>query len=111
MCAAAATIPGDTAGARLLAWLAEFFSFLSTKRHIASMLLNRRGVPIRFGDSRSRVVAAGASRLEAAQHGGETRRNLSIDQVLDLVHAIAMIQADAIYVEPILRAALDGPRV
>jgi AcrR family transcriptional regulator len=111
VCAAAATIPGDTAAARLLAWLGEFFSFLSTKRHIASMLLEHTGRadPL-FGDSRSRVVDAGASLLAAAQRSGEVKRDLSIDQVLDLVHAIAMIQADATYVEPILQASLDGLR-
>src|SRR5438105_7752783 len=33
VCAAAATVPGDTAGARFLAWLEEFFTFLSNKQH------------------------------------------------------------------------------
>ena len=111
VCAAAATVSGDTAGARFLAWLVEFYSFLSNKRHIASMLLEHteRTDPL-FGNSRSKVVAAGTRLLDAAQHKGEIRRDLSTDQILDLVHAIALIEADSAYVEPILRSALDGLR-
>jgi hypothetical protein len=37
--------------------------------------------------------------------------DLSIEPILDMIHAIAAIQADAAYVEPTLRAALDGFRV
>jgi hypothetical protein len=86
--------------------------FFSNKRHIASKLLEHtdRTNPL-FSDNRSRVIAAGAPLLDAAQRSGEIRPNLSIEQILDMVHAIATIQADATYVEPILRAALDGLRV
>jgi AcrR family transcriptional regulator len=112
VCAAAATVQGETAGERCFAWLSEFFSFFSNKRHIASKLLEHtdRTNPL-FSDNRSRVIAAGAPLLDAAQRSGEIRPNLSIEQILDMVHAIATIQADATYVEPILRAALDGLRV
>ncbi|MFB9449383.1 TetR/AcrR family transcriptional regulator [Dactylosporangium vinaceum] len=109
VCAAAATVPGATPGERLRAWLDEFFTFFSNKRHIAASLLEHtdRADPL-FTGNRARVTAAGAPLLAAAQHSGEIRRDLSIDQILDLVHAIAAIQADTAYVTPILRAALRG---
>ena len=111
VCTAAATVPGNTAGERFFAWLGEFFSFFNNKRHIASSLLEHtdRTDPL-FSGNRARVLAAGAPLLEAAQRSGEIKANLSIEQILDMVHAIATIQADATYVEPILRAALDGLR-
>ena len=50
------------------------------------------------------------SRLEAAQAAGEVRADLTLEQVLDMVIAIARIQGDAAYVEPILDAAFAGLR-
>jgi len=111
VCAAASTVDGDTAADRFLAWLGEFFTFFGNKRHIASTLLEHTDStdPL-FTGNRSRVIAAGAPLLAAAQRAGEITPDLSIEQVLDLVHAIATIPADAAYVAPILRAAFDGLR-
>jgi len=108
---AAGTVEGDTPAAVLLAWLRRFFGFFTNKRHIAAELLKHTdaGDPV-FGDNRARVIAAGRPLLAAAQRTHEIRADLTLEQILDMIHAIATIQHDAGYVEPILQAALDGLR-
>ena len=63
-----------------------------------------------FGGGRARVIAAGQPLLAAARHAREARGDLDIEQVLDLVHAIATVDGDTSYVQPIFQAALDGLR-
>jgi AcrR family transcriptional regulator len=111
ICAAAADAGGPTPGAALASWLRQLCAFFAAKRHIASELLKHtdRADPV-FDSNRARVVAAGEPLLAAAQEAGEVRRDLAFDQVLDMFHAIATIDGDARYVEPILQAALDGLR-
>jgi hypothetical protein len=46
--------------------------------------------------------------LAAAQHAGEVRDELTLEQILDMIVAIATIHGDAGYTEPILQTALDG---
>ena len=60
--------------------------------------------------SRARVTAAGQPLLAAAQHAREARDDLTLEQVLDLIHATATIRGDTSYVQPILQTALDGLR-
>ncbi|MEU6255177.1 helix-turn-helix domain-containing protein [Streptomyces sp. NPDC047043] len=111
VCDAAGTVGGESPGARLTAWLSEFFAFSTRKRHVAAELLKHSddSNPV-FGDNRARVLAAGRPLLAAAQRDHEVRDDLTLEQVLDLVIAIATIHGDAGYLEPILRAALDGLR-
>jgi AcrR family transcriptional regulator len=111
VCRAALVAEGETAGARFTVWLHAFFSFISSKRHVASELLEitDRTDPI-FGNSRAKVTAAGLPLFAAAQDAGEIRADLTLDQVLDMVHAVAMIRGDASYVDPILSSALAGLR-
>jgi AcrR family transcriptional regulator len=111
ICEAAETIDGETPGAVLAAWLHRFFAFYTSKRHIASELLTQsdRGDPV-FAGSRSRVTAAGQPLFTAAQHAREARDDLTLDQILDMVAAIAAIHGGAGHTEPILQAALDGLR-
>ena len=111
VCEAAGTAGGETPGAVLTAWLHRFFAFTASKRHIASELLERtdRSNPL-FDDSRARVIAAGRPLLAAAQRSHEARDDLTLEQVLDMVIAIAAIHGDTRYLEPILQAALDGLR-
>jgi len=99
-------------GASLSSWLHQLFAFFASKQHIAAELLKHTGSgdPV-FGGGRARVVAAGQPLLAAAQRARETRDDVTIDQVLDLIHAVATIEGDASYVAPILRTALDGLRV
>ncbi len=111
VCEAAETIDGETPGATLAAWLHRFFAFTTSKRHIAAELLKQtdRSDPL-FENSRTRVIAAGLPLLAAAQHAREVRDDLSLEQVLDMIVAIATIHGDTGYTGPILEAALDGLR-
>ena len=111
VCAAAETTGGETPGAALAAWLHRFFAFTTSKRHIAAELLKQtdRSNPL-FKNNRTRVIAAGRPLLAAAQHTGEVRDDLTLEQVLDMIVAIATIHGDAGYTGPILQAALDGLR-
>jgi AcrR family transcriptional regulator len=96
-------------GATFIAWLRRFFAFSTSKRHIAAELLTHTDSsdPV-FDSNRDRVLAAGRPLLAAAQEAGEIRADLTLEQVLDMVIAIARIHGDGAYVEPILEAALDG---
>ena len=111
ICEAAKTVDGETPGAVLMAWLHRFFAFATSKRHIASELLKQtdRSDPI-FESNRARVIAAGRPLLAAAQRAHEVRDNLTLEQILDMVIAIATIHGDTRYLEPILQTALDGLR-
>jgi AcrR family transcriptional regulator len=111
VCNAAETSGGETPGAILEAWLHRFFAFVTSKRHIAAELLEHtdRSDPI-FGSNRARVIAAGRPLLAAAQRAHEIRDDLTLEQVLDMVIAIATIHGDSRYLEPILQTALDGLR-
>jgi AcrR family transcriptional regulator len=111
ICEAAETAEGDTPGALLMAWLHRFFAFSTSKRHIASELLTHVDStnPV-FGESRSRVLAAGRPLLAAAQRSREVRGDLTLEQILDMIVAIAKIPGDSDYLAPILQTALDGFR-
>jgi len=111
VCTAATTVDSETPGAVLTAWLHRFFVFVTSKRHIASALLEHtdRSNPL-FDNNRARVIAAGRPLLAAAQRAHEVRDDLSLEQVLDMVIAIAQIHGASGYLEPILRTALDGLR-
>ena len=109
VCKAAETIEGETPGATLAAWLHRFFAFTTSKRHIGAELLKHtdRSIPL-FKNSRTRVIAAGRPLLAAAQDTGEVRDDLTLEQILDMIVAIATIHGGTGYTEPILRTALDG---
>jgi AcrR family transcriptional regulator len=111
VCAAAATAAGDTPGARLDAWLRAFFDFFNNKRHVGDELLRApdadRGF---FEGGRERVLAAGEPLFDAAREAGEVRDDLTFVQALEMVRAIAKVEGDRAYLEPILSAALAGIR-
>jgi AcrR family transcriptional regulator len=111
VCAAAETIDGETPGAALVAWLHRFSAFTASKRQIAAELLKQtdRSIPL-FQNNRTRVIAAGRPLLAAAQHAGEARDDLTLEQILDMIVAIATIHGGTSYTGPILQAALDGLR-
>jgi AcrR family transcriptional regulator len=111
VCQAAETTGGETAGAALAAWLHRFFAFTTSKRHIAAELLKQtdRSNPL-FGTNRARVIAAGRPLLAAAQHAREVRDDLTLEQILDMMVAIATIHGGTGYTGPILQTALDGLR-
>ena len=111
VCAAAQNPRGETPGAELEAWLRRFLTFSASKREIASELLTQPDSPAPvFGESRARVIAAGAPLLAAAQDAGEIRDDISLEQILDTLVAMARIRGDAGYLAPILRTFFEGLR-
>jgi AcrR family transcriptional regulator len=111
VCAAAAMVEGDTPGARVDAWLRDFFDFFSSKRHVGDELLKAPDADRGFFDSnRARVLAAGEPLFDAAREAGEIRDGLDFVQVLEMIRAIAKIEGDRAYLEPILDSALAGIR-
>jgi AcrR family transcriptional regulator len=111
ICDAAEAVAGETPGAALNAWLRRFVAFSTGKRHIASELLTHvdSSNPM-FNENRDRVLAAGRPLLVAAQDAHEVRDDLTLEQILDMIIAIARINGDPAYLEPILQSALDGLR-
>lgn len=109
ICAAAENTEGDTPGVILAAWLYRFSAFFTSKHHIAAELLAHTDDtnPI-FSHSRARVLAAGQPLLAAAQHAHEVRDDLTLEQILDMIIAIATISGGPGYSRPILQTALDG---
>jgi AcrR family transcriptional regulator len=112
VCQAIDTVAGATPGTVLIAWLHRFFAFSTSKRLIASELLTHADSanPV-FGESRARVIAAGRPLLTSAQSAQEVRGDLTLEQILDMIVAIARISGDSSYLEPILQSALDGIRL
>ena len=111
VCEAAAMIGGDTPGASLTAWLRRFYGYFTSKRLVAAELLKHSDPddPV-FGTGYTRVLDAGRPLLLAAQASRETRSDLTLEQILDMIAAIAKIPGDTGYREPILQAALDSLR-
>jgi hypothetical protein len=72
-------------------------------------LVDASGDPI-FGNNRARVLAAARPLFAAAQDAREIRDDLTLEQALDMIIAIAALRGDARYLEPILQTALDGLR-
>jgi AcrR family transcriptional regulator len=109
VCEAAERVDGEKPGAVLMAWLQRFFAFVTTKQQVASELLahSDRSNPL-FGESRARVLAAGRPLLVAANRSHEVRDDLTLEQITDMVVAIATIRGNTRYLEPILQTALDG---
>ncbi len=111
LCDVAEMVDGETPGAALLAWLRQFFAFVTSKRAIAAELLERSdGANPLLGEGRARVLAAARPLLDAAQRANEVRSDLTLEQITDMVVAIAKIHGEASYLEPILQAALEGLR-
>jgi AcrR family transcriptional regulator len=111
ICEAARTVDNEPPDAMFTAWLHRLFAFFTSKHHIAAELLKHsdRSNPV-FGTSRARVVDAARPLFIAAQRAHGVRDDLTLEQVLDMVAAVATIHGEARYVEPILQAALDGVR-
>jgi AcrR family transcriptional regulator len=111
VCQAVATITGDSPEAILVAWLRRFYVYYTSKRFVAAALLEHtdRDDPV-FGAGYARVLDASRPLLRAAQESGQIRTGLTLEQILDMVAAIAKIPGDAGYREPILRTALDALR-
>jgi AcrR family transcriptional regulator len=110
-CQAAEALAAESPGAAFVAWLRMFLAFVPSKRLIVSELLasGDPGNPV-ITTGRARVTAAGQPLLAAAQRAGEIRGDLTLEQILDMLGAVAGIHGNPDYVEPILQTALDGLR-
>jgi AcrR family transcriptional regulator len=74
-CAAASTIAGDTAEARLTAWLRRLSDYVASKRPVVIELLEHvERTDSVLETARDRVLAAGAPLLAAPQEAGPLRR-------------------------------------
>ena len=109
VCTAASSASGATPADALRGWLCDFFAFAAGKGALAAELLTHgpRDGPV-FAGGRSRILAAGQPLHEAAQRSGQVRADLTVEQALDLLVAIATIDGGPDHRRPILRAALDG---
>jgi AcrR family transcriptional regulator len=111
ICEAAEPIDDKTPGTALLDWLSSVSAFFTSKHEVGTELLKHsEGSNSFFSEGRNRVLAAGQPLLAAAQRTREIRGDLTLEQILEMIHAIAAIQGDPAYVQPILHAALDGLR-
>lgn len=111
VCHAAATITGAGPGAVFVAWLRRFYAYFTSKRFVATELLEETGHDDSvFGRGLTQVLKASRPLLQAAQTSGEIRDDLTLEQILDMVVAIAKVPGDAAYREPLLRVALDALR-
>jgi AcrR family transcriptional regulator len=108
VCAAAATVEGDSPGDRLTTWLRRFFQYVTTKRPVVIGLLEHTDRTDPVFDTRGRMLSAGQPLLSAAQDAHQIASDLDLDQILDLVVAIAKIPGTPEYRQPILDAALAG---
>jgi AcrR family transcriptional regulator len=90
------------------AWVRRFLRFTTGKHEIAGELLSHDDANPIFNASRERVLASGRPLLAAAQARGEIRPDLSLEQILDMVMAVARLRPDP---EPMLRVVFDGLQV
>lgn len=109
ICASAEAVNSGPPEAALLTWLDDVFAFFLSKRQVGTELLkhSQSANPF-FSDNRRRVLTAGQPLLTAAQRAQAVRADLNLEQVLDMISAIAKIEGDPGYVRPILQSALDG---
>jgi AcrR family transcriptional regulator len=108
VCDAAVIVVGATPMARLTAWLRRFYAYVTAKRPVVMSLLEHTDTSDPVFKTRSQLLAAGIPLFTAAQDADELAGGLSLDQILDLVMAIAKIPGDQAHREPILDAALNG---
>jgi AcrR family transcriptional regulator len=109
VCQAAATLQAGSPGATFIVWLRRFYAYFTSKRLVASELLEITDAddPM-FGAGLTRVLDASRPLLLAARESGEVRADLSLEQVLELIVAVAKIPGDDDHRAPILQAALDA---
>jgi AcrR family transcriptional regulator len=111
VCDAALTLQADTPGATFVAWLRVVLAFVPNKRAIVSQLLEHtdHDDPL-LRTNRARALDAGRPLLTAAQQAQEIRDDLTFEQIIDMLNAIAKIPAGTDYLEPMFQTLLDGLR-
>ena len=103
------TIQADTPGAAFVTWLRLVLAFVPNKRAIVSELLEHtdHDDPL-LHDNRARALDAGRPLLAAAQQAHQIRDDLTFDQIVHMINAIAKIPAEPQYLEPMFQTMLDG---
>jgi AcrR family transcriptional regulator len=111
LCDAARAIQADTPRAAFVAWLRLVLAFVPNKRAIVSELLEHtdHDDPL-LKDNRARALDAGRPLMTAAQQAHEIRNDLTFDQIIQMINAIAKIPGEPDYLEPMFRTLLDGLR-
>jgi AcrR family transcriptional regulator len=111
VCQAVGARDAQTPGLALTTWLRHVFAFVLSKRLIVADLLEHSddSSPAIHGH-RVRALAAGQPLLTAAQDAHEIRDDLTLEQIFDMIVAIAKIHGDPNYLEPMLQTTLDGLR-
>jgi len=111
VCDAALTVQADTPGAAFVAWLRVVLAFVPNKRAIVSQLLEHtdHNDPL-LHTNRARALDAGRPLLTAAQQAREIRADLTFEQIIDMINAIAKIPAGPDYLEPMFETLLNGLR-
>ena len=95
----------------LVGWLRRFVAYVATKQALAEELFAVDRDAEVFKSCRVAFYGAGEPLLKRAQDTGAVRRDVSIDEVLQMVGGLAKIQAaDAAGIDRILSVALDGLR-
>jgi AcrR family transcriptional regulator len=111
VCDAALTVQADTPGAAFVAWLRVVLAFVPNKRAIVSQLLEHTDHnDTLLHTNRARALDAGRPLLTAAQQAQEIRGDLTFEQIIDMINAIAKIPAGPGYLEPMFQTLLDGLR-
>jgi AcrR family transcriptional regulator len=96
----------------LVAWLHGFVDYIATKQALADELfaIAEHNAAV-FSGCRASLNEAGQPLLEAAQKAGEARTDVTIEEVVKMVAAIAKMPADSPeQIERVLDLALDGLR-
>lgn len=111
LCTATTTGVGEPATERLMDWLRRFYAYFISKRVVAEELLRHGSAedPV-FGAGYTRVIEAGRPLLEAARASGGAESELSLEQILDLIVAVAKVPGSESYRKPILETALAALR-
>ena len=109
VCDAPGPRDGMTPGESLDAWLRRLFVFLSRKHRVVELLKQASDDAGPFlSRNANRVLATARPLLAAAQHSQEVREDLTIEQVMQMVLALATIPGDGDYLAPMLQTLLDG---
>jgi len=103
-------------GEDFVSWLRRNFAFARGKRAVAADLLGPGYTPgtdmsgAALPSRRGKAIEAGRPLLARAQTAGEIRDDLSLEQIFDLIVAIATAPGDDAYHKPMLETLLDGLR-
>jgi AcrR family transcriptional regulator len=109
ICGASDLDDGKTPGARFDAWLRRLFVFLSRKHRVVELLKQTSDDARPFlNQNANRVLTTARPLLAAAQQSQEVRKDLTVEQVLHMVLALATIPGDSDYRTPMLQTLLDG---